>query len=586
MSLFFRTFSIGVFIGVFALNYKIGATDLKYGEVDLIGRVKNGPTNQETNSASLAGSQINYNIYFDVLDRHIAERINAGKGSIKGNASAIYPGFSNINHPKKTLAACIDWNSVKSTLPKGKIDPYAFSIRYGPSKDKVQSEALAQCKEDTNYPEVECQCDIVAFGDELFLNDLVKKSKHRKIPDTSKVRLETPITPSSNKSLSDELKASQRKAEKLEAELVELKTRQQKKTRAIEADTQPPFIDVTLASNLGLQGIVKGHVSDNIGIANLQVDGRDTAFDDGGNFTVKTYVPLEGKAIKIVAVDVTGLTTSVTVPISRPQNSISDTISFEPLNPLGRAVAENKDALALIIGIEDYETTAVRAIYADSDAKMFTDYATEKLGVPKNRIKTLVNDEAGEKELLLSIKSWLLRLVRQGDTDVYVFFAGHGLSSDDGKKIYLLPYDGTPQLLDKTAILLDDLFSEISKAKPRSATFFLDTCYSGSSRTKDALISSRPITLRVLENSIPDEFTVLTAAAGDQTAKLLEEAKQGMFSYFLMKGMEGEADANQDSQITFGELHAYVKQNVIQQTSGLQTPELQGDASRVVVRFQ
>ena len=88
------------------------------------------------------------------------------------------------------------------------------------------------------------------------------------------------------------------------------------------------------------------------------------------------------------------------------------------------------------------------------------------------------------------------------------------------------------------------------------------------------------------EQSIPDNFTVMTAAAGDQTAKPLEEAKHGMFSYFLMKGMEGEADANNDNQITAGELHAYVEQNVVQQSSGSQTPELQGDASRVLVRFQ
>ena len=51
------------------------------------------------------------------------------------------------------------------------------------------------------------------------------------------------------------------------------------------------------------------------------------------------------------------------------------------------------------------------------------------------------------------------------------------------------------------------------------------------------------------------------------------------------KGVEGEADANNDNQITAGELHAYVEQNVIQQSSGSQTPELQGDASRVLVRF-
>ena len=66
----------------------------------------------------------------------------------------------------------------------------------------------------------------------------------------------------------------------------------------------------------------------------------------------------------------------------------------------------------------------------------------------------------------------------------------------------------------------------------------------------------------------------------------MEKAKHGMFSYFLMKGMEGEADANQDIKITGGELHGYVQTNVIQQSSGSQTPELQGDAARVLVQFQ
>jgi len=131
--------------------------------------------------------------------------------------------------------------------------------------------------------------------------------------------------------------------------------------------------------------------------------------------------------------------------------------------------------------------------------------------------------------------------------------------------MYLLPYDGAPELLDDTAISRERLFSDIASANPRSVTVFLDTCYSGTTRGTDMLIASRPVGLRVLEQSIPDNFTVMTAAAGDQTAKPLEEAKQGMFSYFLMKDMEGEADTNQDDQITAGELHAYVEQNVVQQ---------------------
>ena len=47
------------------------------------------------------------------------------------------------------------------------------------------------------------------------------------------------------------------------------------------------------------------------------------------------------------------------------------------------------------------------------------------------------------------------------------------------------------------------------------------------------LLASRPMAFTALEPFIPDYFTVMTAAAGDQIAKPSEEAKHGMFSYFL-----------------------------------------------------
>ena len=140
-------------------------------------------------------------------------------------------------------------------------------------------------------------------------------------------------------------------------------------------------------------------------------------------------------------------------------------------------------------------------------------------------------------------------------------------------------------MLDKTALLRDELFTNIQQANPRSVTVFLDTCYSGTTRGTDMLVASRPIAIRALKQSIPSNFTVFSAAAGDQTSKPLEEAKHGMFSYFLMKGMEGDADINADNKITAQELHNYVKENVTQQSSGSQTPELQGDKDRVLVQF-
>ena len=53
-----------------------------------------------------------------------------------------------------------------------------------------------------------------------------------------------------------------------------------------------------------------------------------------------------------------------------------------------------------------------------------------------------------------------------------------------------------------------------------------------------------------------------------------------------MKGMEGGADSDGNNEITARELHSYVRENVVQQSGGSRVPELQGNAERVLVRFQ
>ena len=51
------------------------------------------------------------------------------------------------------------------------------------------------------------------------------------------------------------------------------------------------------------------------------------------------------------------------------------------------------------------------------------------------------------------------------------YFAGHGLASQDGKNMYLLPHDGSPRLLDDTAILRD-IFADLKVTNPEQSQFF------------------------------------------------------------------------------------------------------------------
>ena len=379
---------------------------------------------------------------------------------------------------------------------------------------------------------------------------------------------------------------AEKKAADLEQQLADLKSQQQKKQQIVSQDNQIPLINAMVYNDTDTNAIIQGIITDNVEVAEVTVDNQLVPLNTDGSFQTNLYIPRNGKSVEIVAFDLKGNRATKTIQLNRKEIEETSGPVFASLNPSGKIVKPNPNALALIIGVADYEKTPAKAMYADSDAQIFYDYATLKLGVPTSNITELVNDNADRVEVGLAVKDWIARSTKQGESDIYIFFAGHGLASDDGEDMYLLPYDGSPRLLEDSAILRERLYKDIEATNPRSVTVFLDTCYSGTTRGTDMLIASRPIAIVAKEQAIPDNFTVFTAAAGDQTAKPLEEAKHGMFSYFLMKGMEGEADSNKDNSITASELHAYVQKNVIQHSSGSQTPELQGDANRVLVRFQ
>ena len=100
------------------------------------------------------------------------------------------------------------------------------------------------------------------------------------------------------------------------------------------------------------------------------------------------------------------------------------------------------------------------------------------------------------------------------------------------------------------------------------------------------MASARPVVPRVEKKLFPDNFTVITASQADQWPSSSPELKHGIFSYYLMKGMEGEADTNKDGRITLGEMQVYLVENVGRQAgmmSRKQEPQFIGDVGRVLV---
>jgi len=115
----------------------------------------------------------------------------------------------------------------------------------------------------------------------------------------------------------------------------------------------------------------------------------------------------------------------------------------------------------------------------------------------------------------------------------------------------------------------------------------MDACYSGQARTGELLIAgARPVSLRTENRLFPDSFTVVSASRHDQISSSSPDLQHGIFSYYLMRGMEGDADSNRDGKITLGELQGYLAENVPRQAATMnrrQDPQLFGDANRVLV---
>ena len=153
-----------------------------------------------------------------------------------------------------------------------------------------------------------------------------------------------------------------------------------------------------------------------------------------------------------------------------------------------------------------------------------------------------------------------------------------------------MPQDGDSDLLARTAISREEIFQIVSKLKPKSVTIFFDTCYSGVSRDDESLLASaRPVRIVADDQQTPENFTIFSASQLDQISSGLKEAKHGIFSYYLMKGLEGKADTNQDKKITNGELLAYMDENVSQKASELgrqQNPSLAGDPDKILMSYR
>jgi hypothetical protein len=239
------------------------------------------------------------------------------------------------------------------------------------------------------------------------------------------------------------------------------------------------------------------------------------------------------------------------------------------------------DKFAVVVGIARYSDSSggVTSLqFADRDAQDFRDFLISPDGgsFPKDNIRLLLNEDATAQNVRSALFTFLTKA--QPQDEVVLYIAGHGAPDpNDPRNLYLLTYDTKLDDMGGTAFpmyQLQDVFARVIKAK-RVVTF-ADTCHSyGFSGASAHGKKSNNLVNQYLSHFANDsDRAVITASDISQLSYESDKwgGGHGVFTFFLLKGLHGEADANRDGTVTAGELFAYIHDAVDKATEGNQSP--------------
>jgi hypothetical protein len=269
---------------------------------------------------------------------------------------------------------------------------------------------------------------------------------------------------------------------------------------------------------------------------------------------------------------------------SKDQLTLSSTAPMIPASDVDRPptakVTMRKNAHAIVIGIEHYQQLLPKADFASHDAEIMGQYLTKTLGYPEENIVVLLNDRATKTYIEKYVEGWLPGRVESGDS-VFIYYSGHGAPNPKTGKGYLVPYDGDPAFVEQTGYPLDRLYERLAALPVKEVVVMLDSCFSGAGGRSVIAEGMRPMILSV-ENPVlaKGKVVVLTASSGTQASSTYKQKGHGLLTYFFLKGLQGEADGNQDGRIDLSEAFDYLKPQVERtarrEFNNQQTPQLLG----------
>lgn len=248
------------------------------------------------------------------------------------------------------------------------------------------------------------------------------------------------------------------------------------------------------------------------------------------------------------------------------------------------SVEKRSHIWAVIVGIDDYPN--IRPLkYAVNDAELFHNYLTDHSNVPKENVTLLLNKHATLNRLRSALGTHLKNKAGKDDM-VIIYFAGHGaterdmMSPDgDGLEKYLLPYDADSKDLYASSLPMREISHIFNRIRSERLVFIADSCYSGAS-------GGRTIGIGGIRANISEAFmdriaggkgrVIISASGANEVSAENDDLKHGVFTYYLVEGLKGKADFDQDGLISVDEVYRFVSENVPKATGQEQHPIKKG----------
>lgn len=182
-----------------------------------------------------------------------------------------------------------------------------------------------------------------------------------------------------------------------------------------------------------------------------------------------------------------------------------------------------------------------------------------RYGWNDTHIHVLQNEEAKKKAVLSSFE-WLQDMNVDEDDIVFVFLSFHG-----SHKVDTEPYDEPDQMdgflvtfdfefeIEQNGILDDELGDALDSIVSQNVVVIVESCHSGEMIDGYADLCG-------------DGRVILTGSTADELSFFLYRRMIGLFPFYIVQGLYGQADNNRNGWISAEELFQYAEKRTIYQS--------------------